>query len=148
MNTFILIYVDPKRRPDSQGHAVVLIRCEPDCLVFMNSWGQRWGDRGFFRIRNAEVLPNMRFFDVYWKESDLWPSEKEAFKQKGTDIAKEISQDLVTIYNLDYECPECKKTSKVKDYTGHLLETKCPRCYKQFKPDHVGVMQSLYLNSR
>ena len=141
-------YTDPNRTPDPAGHAVVLVRCEPDCLIFMNSWGQKWGDRGFFRIKNAEVLPNMRFFDIFWKECDLQPREKEAFKQKGTDIAKDISQDLVTIYNLDYECPKCKKTSKVRDYTGHLLEAKCPKCHAQFKPDHVGVMQSLYLNSR
>ena len=144
----IAIYTDTRRRPDPAGHAVVLVRCEPDCLMFMNSWGDKWGDRGFFRIKNARVLPNMRFFDIFWNECDLCRTEKEAFKQKGTDVAKEISQDLVTIYNLDYECPVCTQTSKVKDYTGHLLETKCPKCHAQFKPDHVGVMQSLYLNSR
>ena len=116
--------------------------------MFMNSWGQRWGDGGFFRIKDAGVLPKMKFFDIYWEECDLYPSEKKAFMQKGTDIAKEISQDLVTIYNLDYECPKCTNTSKVKDYAGHLLEAKCPKCHKQFKPDHVGVMQSLYLNSQ
>ena len=101
----INLYTDPKRKPDRRGHAVVLMRCEPNCLMFMNSWGQSWGDRGFFRIKNAKVL-DMEFFDVYWRDDDLLPIEKEAFKQKGTDIAKEISQDLTSIYNLDYECPK------------------------------------------
>ena len=113
----------------------------------MNSWGQKWGDNGFFRIKNAQVLPYMRFFDVYWNEGDLRPSEIEAFRQKGTDVAKDITQDLISVYNLDYECPKCKSASRVKDYTGHLLEAQCPKCHKQFKPDSDGIMQSLYLNS-
>ena len=113
----------------------------------MNSWGQDFGDGGFFRVKNAQVLPDMRFFDVYWNECDLQPSEIEAFKQEGTDVAKEITQDLTSVYGLDYECPKCKNTSKVKDYTGHLLEALCPKCHKLFKPDNDGIMQSLYLNS-
>ncbi len=35
------------------GHAVVLIRCSPAYLLFMNSWGQAWGDGGFFRVKDA-----------------------------------------------------------------------------------------------
>lgn len=126
---------------------MVLVRCEPNCLIFMNSWGQKWGDGGFFRVKNAQVLPDMKFFDVYWNECDLKPSEIEAFKQKGTDVAKDITQDLMSVYNLDYECPKCKSASKVKDYTGHLLEAQCPKCHKRFKPDNDGIMQSLYMNS-
>lgn len=114
----------------------------------MNSWGDKWGDKGFFRIKNAKVLPKMKFFDVYWKEDELTPAEKEAFKQKGTKKAKEISQDLTSLYDLDYECPKCKIESKIKDYTGHLLEAQCPKCNGRFKPDHAGIMQSLYMNSR
>jgi len=141
-------YTDPKRKPDPGGHVVVLMRCEPNCLMFMNSWGDEWGDRGFFRIKNAEVLPKMRFFDVYWEEYDLLPSEIQAFKQEGTDVAKNISQDLTSVYNLDYKCPKCDGISKVKDYIGDLLEAKCPICHMEFEPDHVGIMQSLYLSSK
>ena len=67
------------------AHAVVLVRCEPNCLKFMNSWGQHWGDGGFFCIQNAKVLPEMEFFDVYWNEDDLYSSEKKAFKKKGAN---------------------------------------------------------------
>ena len=114
----------------------------------MNSWGQHWGDAGFFRIQNASVLPEMQFFDVYWNEDDLHLSEKEAFKNKGVHVASKISQTFSSINELDYECPECHCASKVKDYGGNLLGAKCPKCSKSFKPDHEGVMQSLYISSR
>ena len=140
-------YADPKRKLDPRGHAVVLVTCEPNCLIFMNSWGDKWGDHGFFHVKNAQVLPNMRFFDVYWKEHELRQSEKEAFRQKGPNKAKEISQDLISFYNQDYECPRCKNTSKVKDYTRHLFEARCYKCHMRFKPDDDGIIQSLYLNS-
>ena len=144
----IYYYADPKRKPDPGGHAVVLIKCKPNCLIFMNSWGMKWGDGGFFRVKDAQVLPNMKFYNVFWEKHNLLPSEIEAFKQKGTDTAKEISQDLTSVYNLDYECPICKNTSKVKHYLGHLLEAQCSKCHGRFEPDHVGVLQSLYLNSQ
>ena len=90
----------------------------------------------------------MEFFDVYWNEDDLNSSEKKAFKKKGANEAKKISQTFASINELDYECPECHHISKVGDYAGNLLETKCPQCRKSFKPDHEGVIQSLYISSR
>lgn len=114
----------------------------------MNSWGQDWGDGGFFRIQNASVLREMKFFDVYWDEDNLYPSEKEAFKRKGADEAKNISQTFSSINELDYECPKCYCVSKIGDYAGNVLEAKCPKCRKSFKPDHEGLMQSLYISSR
>lgn len=114
----------------------------------MNSWGDQWGDGGFFHIQNASVLPEMEFFDVYWDEDDLYDSEKEAFRRRGTDKAKELTQTFSSINELDYECPKCHQVSKVGDYVGNLLEAKCPKCQEPFKPDHEGVMQSLYISSR
>ena len=86
------------------GHAVVLVRCEPSCLKFMNSWGQDWGDGGFFRIENSKVLPKMKFYDV----DVLIPNKKEDLRRKGIDKAKEVSQTFSSINELDYECPECQ----------------------------------------
>lgn len=133
---------------DVEGHAVVLVRCEPSCLKFMNSWGQYWGDGGFFRIQNSDVLSDMKFFDVQWEENELEPNEKEAFKREGVNKAGWISQTFSSLNELDYECPECQGVSKVGDYAGNLLEAKCPKCRRLFKPDHEGVMQSLYISSR
>ena len=126
------------------GHAVVLVRCEPSCLKFMNSWGQDWGDGGFFRIENSKVFPDMKFYDV----DVLTPSKKETLTRKGTDEAKKISQTFSSINELDYECPECQQVSRVGDYAGNLLAAQCPKCQKVFKPSHEGVMQSLYTSFR
>ena len=141
-------YIGLNSYDDVAAHAVVLVRCEPNCLKFMNSWGQHWRDGGFFRIQNADVLPEMEFFDVYWSEDDLYSSEKKAFKKKGANEAKKISQTFASINELDYECPKCHHISKVGDYAGNLLEAKCPYCRKSFEPDQEGVKQSLYISSR
>jgi len=72
---------DEKIPDDGSGaHAVLLIRVEPNCLVFMNSWGDTWADRGFFRVKNGNVL-NMTFYDIYWTLNDLTQHEKEEFKK-------------------------------------------------------------------
>lgn len=144
----LYLIVDPRSYGHPMGHAVVLVRCEPYCLKFMNSWGQDRGDGGFFCVQNATVLPKMEFFDVYWDEDDLYPSEKEAFIWRGADEAKWISQTFSSLNELDYECPKCYWVSKVGDYTGTVLEAQCPLCRNLFKPDHEGVMQSLYISSR
>ena len=151
MNHFIVLFIfiiGLSSNGDVIGHAVVLVRCEPSCLKFMNSWGQKWGDGGFFRIQNSDVLHEMKFFDVFWKEDDLYPSEKEAFRRKGVNKAESISQTFSSLNELDYECPKCHHVSKVGAYSGNLLEAKCPKCKRLFKPDHEGVMQSLYISSR
>lgn len=46
------------------GHAVVLIKCDPRSLTFLNSWGTAFADGVFFPVRNQAVL-NMQFYDVY-----------------------------------------------------------------------------------
>ena len=130
------------------GHAVVLIRCHPNCLVFMNSWGQAFGDGGFFRVENEKVLHKMEFFDVYWDEDDLTSSEKVAFEKKGVDEWKEFLKKFKSIQDLPYVCPHCKEESKVDEFTGHHLEAKCPKCLQTFKPDGPGILESLYLRSR
>ena len=39
--------IDPKN--ENGSHAVVFIQCDDTCLTLLNSWGDGWGDKGFFR---------------------------------------------------------------------------------------------------
>lgn len=48
----------------------------------MNSWGTGFGDQGFFKVSNTEVL-NIYYFDVFWYETDLRASEREYFRNQG-----------------------------------------------------------------
>ena len=128
-----------------RGHAVVLIRCHPNYLLFMNSWGQKFADGGFFRVRDETVLHDMEFFDVYWEEDDLLPNEIKAF---GIDEWEKFLETFKSIKELSYRCPHCKVESKVDEFTGHHLEAKCPICFKTFKPNGPGILESLYLFSR
>ena len=79
---------------ESGGHAVVLTSYSIESLVFMNSWGRRWADDGFFSIANSKVL-NCKFYDVYWTENDLRGAEKMRFKLHGLKLAKKESTQRV-----------------------------------------------------
>lgn len=65
-----------------QGHAVVLVRCNSTSLTFMNSWGTKWGDNGFFSVSRSDILLKARFFDVFWTLDQLEKSEIQAFEIK------------------------------------------------------------------
>ncbi|KAJ4027617.1 hypothetical protein NW753_014483 [Fusarium oxysporum] len=63
-----------RRGKDGGGHAVVLTRCDPQSLTFINSWGSDWGNNGSFSVENARVLEldldnglniPTRFYDIY-----------------------------------------------------------------------------------
>ena len=122
------------------GHAVVLIKCEPTSLIFMNSWGTDFADGGFFRVRNQAVL-DLQFYDVYWTLSDLRPSEITAFtttsNQKGEDMLRNLPS---SVKNLPYECPRCHRCSPAVQFIGRLVEAECPKCHQRFKPTIFGLV--------
>lgn len=123
---------------------MVLMGCTPDCLTFMNSWGQDFADGGFFRVENQSVLNDTKFYDVYWTEDDLKPSEKEAFKREGTERARDLLQTFPSVQDLSYKCPICSQKSKVGEFSGHVLEAECPKCHQKFKPTNKEIIESLY----
>jgi hypothetical protein len=107
--------LDVRKRPTSppprtSGHAVVLTSYNSKCLTFMNSWGETWADKGFFRVQNAEVL-QLEFFDVYWTLSDLTEGEKEYYHQHGSEVAAKLVNSLKVLQKAEYICPECEQTS-------------------------------------
>ena len=66
-----------------RGHAVVLIRCHPNCLVFMNSWGQKFADGGFFRVRDGTVLHDMEFLMCTGRKVICYQARKRLLRQAG-----------------------------------------------------------------
>lgn len=110
----------------------------------MNSWGQKFADGGFFSVNDASVLNSTKFYDVYWTLKDLKKCEIEAYKIKGIKKSKELSETFPSINELAVECPECKRFSKVVEFTGHLLEAVCPKCRKCFQPTNRVILNSLY----
>lgn len=63
-----------------RGHAVVLIRCDYASFTFINSWGPKFANNGFFTVNKASTLeimggPRTQFYDVYWTTDDLFTEE-------------------------------------------------------------------------
>ncbi|OXA54703.1 hypothetical protein Fcan01_10566 [Folsomia candida] len=122
------------------GHAVLLVKCEPDGLVFMNSWGTGWADGGFFRVENADVL-GLKFYDVFFLESDLKPEEIQAYKNKGVETLETLLARLPEhVKQLPYVCPLCKRSSPAASFNGGIVSVECPKCKKRFEPAPIGLM--------
>ena len=146
--------IDIRKRPASHllktsGHAVVFTSYNSRCLIFMNSWGQNWGDNGFFRVENAEVL-QMEFFDVYWTLNELSEEEKENYRKHASDVAAKLMKSLEGLQEAEYTCPDCKKSSLVTEFTGALSRVRCPKCLHEFSTnDNTGNILALniYLTS-
>ena len=126
------------------GHAVVLTRCDPDCLTLMNSWGTDWADGGFFRVTDQSVLNEMEFYDVYWTEDDLTDSEKRAYTIESTRRMRELMEEFPSLKDFVYQCPNCKCGSKAYEFSGNLLEAVCSKCHQMFKPTNESILQGLY----
>jgi hypothetical protein len=123
-----------------EGHAVVLIKCEPTSLILMNSWGTNFADGGFFRVRNQAVL-NLTFYDVFWTLDDLKESEIKAYRAKSSQVGQTMIQKLpASIKNLPYKCPQCHQCSAAIAFITHFLEAECPKCHQHFKPTPLGFV--------
>ncbi|CAF0925126.1 unnamed protein product [Adineta steineri] len=129
---------------NKDGHAVVLIKCDPESLTFMNSWGTSFADKGFFKVRNQSVL-DLKFYDVYWTLNDLKSSEIAAYQSKTREIGERIARNLPqSVQTLPYECPKCHQCSPAVEFIGHLWEATCPKCNENFKPTSLGLILNSY----
>jgi len=118
------------------GHAVVLTSFNSESLRFMNSWGSDWADGGFFKVQNAAVL-GLTFYDVFWYEEDLLPSEKEAYRRDEADVSAKLMKSLTGFQTATYKCPICSVESMVSEFRGHLLEAECPECGGKFNANEA-----------
>ena len=129
------------------GHAVVLTSFDSKCLRLLNSRGEKWGDMGFFRVWNANVL-GLKFIDVYWTEDDLKEEEIIYFKKHGSTVAKKLMELLPSLKDAEFTCPtaECSKRSPVMEFTGTLSHAKCPKCGNEFSTKNAQEGNILALN--
>ena len=143
-------YLDSKHvsTSDARGHAVVLTSYDADSLRLMNSRGDDWADKGFFRVQNTDVF-GLKFFDVFWTSDDLSENEKKAYEQHGAEVAGKLLRSLQGLQVVKYKCPLCAVESKVVDFSGHLLKAKCPVCGRTFNANKEGgdLALNLYLVS-
>ena len=135
---------------ERRGHAVVLTSFNYESLRLMNSKGSDWADGGFFRVQNAAVL-GLQFYDIFWTEEDLLPSEKEAYDRYGADISAKLMKSLRSLQTATYRCPLCSVRSNVSEFSGHLLQAQCPnpKCRGTFNANHAesDLALNIYLTS-
>ena len=93
----------PGQASISSGHAVVLIAAGPDWLEFQNSWGRDFGSRGRFRVRDASVLREMQFFDVFWYEHELTDGERRAWQLHCDAVMADVKRKYPTLAKVLYK---------------------------------------------
>ena len=126
------------------GHAVVLIGASGP-LKFLNSYGEDWGDGGFFRIENSNVFATMKFFVIYWDRTDLNEIEKNKMAQKDSSIDYFNNYDKIKeLYKDKSKCEICGKESKNYEFKGTLKKVECPKCHKFFEPKDEKLKTKIY----
>ncbi|KAM0554020.1 hypothetical protein ACHAPJ_007095 [Fusarium lateritium] len=138
---------------DGGGHAVVMTRCDPHSLTFLNLWGSHWGNNGSFSVENARVLglepPDQGtvspcFYDVYWLEGDLTPAERGAYQSKVDNAVQSHAQQHPSVFSLEATCPHCHLASPLASFRGSIRSAVCPQCLKSFVPEPGHLIQALY----
>ena len=137
------------------GHAVVLIAIEKNCLVFLNSYGEGFGDKGYFRVENSNVL-HIRYYDIYWDESCLTKEEKYYYYNIHLEIVKKTCNYLMStkdkieeLKNKEFNCFNCSNKIKYNKFTCEALNIQCPICQIKFDEDEIpsDLCVYIYLNN-
>ena len=98
-------------------------------------------------MENSFVLQGMKFYDVYWLENELIESEREAYARECSERCSEVGKTFPSLMDMPLECSVCHKTSLIRDFSGHALEAKCPKCSQFFKPSNRQLVESLYIQA-
>ena len=127
------------------GHAVVLTSFDSQCLRLLNSWGETWGNVGFFKVQNADVL-GLEFIDVFWETEDLTEEERTYYEKHGSEVTRKLMDKLPSLTRAEFKCPKCRKRSPVMEFTGTLSHAKCPKCHQEFYSKNAEEGNILALN--
>lgn len=148
------------------GHAVVLTSIEKNGLKFLNSWGKNFGDKGYFRIENENVLKNLQFMDIFWYESDLTKDEIDSYNNNYLRFIKQASNYLSNSnmnireeLEKEVQCLKCNKKLKLNNFNLNFhqkheknegeelrkLKIECLECHKEFESDSITTL--LYLHT-
>ena len=127
------------------GHAVVLTSFDSQCLRLLNSWGETWGNVGFFKVQNANVL-GLEFIDVFWETEDLTEEERTYYEKHGSEVTRKLMDKLPSLTRAEFKCPKCSKRSPVMEFTGTLSHAKCPKCHQEFYSKNAEEGNILALN--
>lgn len=75
-------------------HAVVIVGFSESHWQIKNSWGRLWAGNGYFRIERCANLHRklhpIRFFDVFWYESNLTNNERKEYQSMNEQERKEF----------------------------------------------------------
>lgn len=134
--------------PWHNGHAVVLIGCAPQSLTFLNSWGSDWGKNGTFSIEDYTVLSiedePMRFYDIFWKQSDLTEAELGAYAAYINEKVQSLASRYPEHSFFEALCPLCENSVPVLEFTGSIRCAECPRC-KDPSYRSLNILFKLYM---
>ena len=107
------------------GHVIVLMSIEENCIKFLNSYGENWGDKGYFRIKDEKVLRGLDkcLVEIYWEKSDLTEDEINKYNYNFSSFIQEaskyLSQPNLNIKNdlqKEFECQKCQKKYKLNNF--------------------------------
>ena len=113
----------------------------------MTSWGKSFANGVFFSTENEDVLRGIKFYDVYWLETELKQSEKEVYERECSKKCGELAQAFPSIIDLSFACPECNHESLIREFSGHALKAQCPKCSQSFKPTNEQLIKYLYIQA-
>ena len=147
-------YEDIKNLSDEElkkltGHAVILISAKNGYLRFLNSWGESFGDHGFFAIDNPNTLRYMKFYEVYIDEKDLTKKERNKHEKFKKELSVKYFNNLDNYNKLCEEeviCPHCGKKIKIKDFKGNFDTIQCPKCYKSYETKDKRIIRKLFFD--
>ena len=104
--------IDNIENPDEPGdrHAIVLIDIdEDDNYIFINSWGENWGNQGLFKAKK-DCLNNCVIYAVYYNLNLLTNEEKNSWEKLKENIKKGLKEIKC------FRCPKCKRKARIEKF--------------------------------